>query len=292
MTVSAAQAQSWRSAAPLEVGRAYLGAAAIREDLYVVGGGGILGPRPDVDAYDVVADHWRPMGPLPAPIEQFAMAASEATLFVSGGLNDAGEPTDEVWKMTPGADERWTSLPALPAPRAGHAMVWLNDDLFVIGGIGQGAGRILKLATDATSWRSVAELAGRRSGLAAAVMDGQIYIVGGVSGGGAASSRVDILDPASGGLRRGPDLPEGRAGHVIGVLDGGLHVAGGRTTRPDQTIDSHYRLETAGGGWRALPPLLNGRFASASAVAGDRWYVLGGGSGGGFFTVFTATDAV
>jgi len=286
-----AEAQSWRSTAPLEVGRAYLGAATVRDDIYVVGGGGILGPRPDVDAYDVVADHWRPMGPLPTPLEQFAIASSNATLFISGGLGADGAATAEAWKMTPGADERWTALPALPQPRAGHAMVWADDALFVFGGVGPGAKDVLELAPGAAVWRKVAALAAPRSGLAAHVYNNEIYVIGGLTGPGRASARVDVFNPKTKGLRRGPDLPTPRAGHVAGVIDGRLHVAGGRTTEPEQTVSSHHAL-SADGVWRNAPPLLTARFASASAVAGGRWYVLGGGSGGGFFTVFTATDAV
>lgn len=291
MIVGAEAAPGWRTAEPLEFGRAYLAAASLKDDIYVVGGGGILGPRNDVDAYDVVADHWRPMTPLPEALERFGLAAGPATLFISGGLANEGRAVSEVWKMTPGVNSRWTPLPSLPAARAGHAMVWINDALYIIGGLGENADRILRLGVDDEDWRVVGRLPESRSDIAAVAVGRDIYAIGGLSKMGGASRRVDVFDTRAGEVRRGPSLPDGRAGHVAANLGGVVHVAGGRTTQPERTLASHLKL-APGGAWATEAELLTARYAPAGAVAQGSWYVFGGGAGGGFLTVFTATDAV
>lgn len=283
-----AQPGVWRSGAPLEDGRAFLGAGAIGGELYVVGGKGVLGPQNKVDAYDVVADYWRPMPPLPTAVEQFAIASGGDAVYVAGGRHSDGKASREVWMLDGPSAVTWESLPSMPAARIGHAMAWIEGELFVVGGAGDSS--VIALNTDQRAWRKVADMPHPRLILSAVAIGSDLYVLGGVDAENRLSDRVDILDTKTGRWRSGPALPAPRAGFAAAVLDGEIHVAGGRGD--EATLARHDVLDPETGRWRSAAPLPTPRYAPASVVAAGRWFVIGGGSGIGFLTAFTASDAV
>ena len=284
--------EEWSESAPLETGRAYLGAAVLGEDIYVVGGGGILGPRNDVDAYDTIANHWRPMPPLPAALERFAISAAGNRLILSGGVASDGEPSREAWSLDPSLSSEWRPLPSLPHARFEHAMVWRDGVTYLLGGDGKNARDVLALRDGANKWRRVSKAPNVRRYAMAVAMEGDIYLLGGEGKDGDPLARVDVYNLESEDWRRVADLPEPRSGIATGAVNGRLHVAGGRTGSPAKTLARHDIFDPATGEWIIAPDMPTARFATASAVVGDKWYVIGGGAGGGVFTAFTASDAV
>lgn len=83
---------------------------------------------------------WQPVAPLPQPLAEHGMVASNGYLFVSGGVTAGGGDISSVVYsatiQTDGTLSAWTELNAspLPIPLRSHSMVAANGSLYVIGG--------------------------------------------------------------------------------------------------------------------------------------------------------------
>jgi len=119
-----------------------------------------------------------------------------------------------------------------------------------------------------------------------------IYLVGGITAGGKLLDDVDVFDTVAQTWTSRASLPKPRAGLAAAVIDGRLHVAGGSTPDPAQTFNEHLSLGAGGNAWGTEPELPTARHSMAYALAGNKWYVMGGGSAAGFYTLFSAADAV
>jgi N-acetylneuraminic acid mutarotase len=285
----------WRENSPMTSARAKLNATRVGGDIYVAGGAGISGPKSSFDLYDPLGDLWRPLPPMPEGREQFGMAASDNQVFVSGGLagnGHQGQLSSDLWAY----DIRqggWVQKTPMPRARRGHAMVSYQGKLYVIGGAGADPSRIMVYDVAQDQWSTLsATLAVPRSNFAAVVAGDSIYTIGGVSLSGKQLSLAERFDLKTGKWKKLASLADGRSGLVAGVLNGKVHVAGGATLLPSKTFVDHYSYDAASNSWKNEPRLLTPRHSMAAETAGGRWYLIGGGSGSGFFTVFTEADVV
>ncbi len=290
-----AKAGTWFENQPMDSARAKLSAAEVHGDIFVAGGAGISGPRSSFDLYDPASDMWRPLPPMPVGREQFGMAASNGVVYVSGGLagNDRHAiVSKDLWAYDP-LRTLWIKKALMPFARRGHTMVTVGSKLYVIGGEGQSSGKVQVYNTITNEWSvSVASFASPRANLAAAAVGDTIYVLGGAKSDGTQSSRVDRLNVKDGSWTRVADLPSGRSGLIAAELDGVLHVAGGATPLPSQTFSDHLSYDANSNSWKSEAKLLTPRHSMASVTVDGRWYLIGGGSGSGFFTLFTIADAV
>lgn len=284
----------WLENRPMEVGRSHLSAAELAGDIYVAGGTGILEPLDIFELYDPIADHWIPLPALPGGREQFAMAAANGRVFVSGGFTEeaAGQPSAELW-IYDANEAQWRQGPDMPAARAGHAMVAYEEQLYVIGGQGASVTAVHKFDIPDESWSTTNyKIAMPRAAASGVVLGGRVYLIGGIASGTSVLRNVEVLDLSSGAKSQAASLPAPRYGLAAAVLDGQIHVAGGATLTPRQTHFDHFVYDPDANHWRTAAPLPTPRFAAASATANGQWYVFGGGAGAGFFAPFTAADAV
>jgi N-acetylneuraminic acid mutarotase len=86
-------------------------------------------------------DHWKDGPKLPAPRADAASASIGNTLYVLGGLDADGKPTDTVYSLTVANDGTlgaWKTEDALklPEPLAGASAVSVSDGLVLMGGKG------------------------------------------------------------------------------------------------------------------------------------------------------------
>lgn len=81
-----------------------------------------------------------------------------------------------------------------------------------------------------------------------------------------------------------PALPQPNGESVTGVMNGTLHVCGGRTPNAESNanwndhtdVADHFVLTDLTGPWVAAAPLPTPRNSAAAAVIGDGWHVVGG----------------
>ncbi|HMM15361.1 MAG TPA: hypothetical protein PKA57_12105 [Parvibaculum sp.] len=293
-----AAAEGWRDGTPMTTARAYAGAALLGDDLYVIGGGGISGPRSMTEIYDTVGDIWRAAAALPVGLQQFGIAVSGGKIYVAGGYSARGtrderieEESDNLWIFDP-AVGTWISGAPMPSSRVALGLAAAGGKLYAIGGKGPDAGRVFVYSPETERWAvAAASMPAPRSDLALAVIGDEIYVIGGHEG-KAATPRVDIFDTARQTWRPGPALPSPREGHVAAVLDGRIHVTGGESLSPPRSYADHFVLDAKGGAWGRAAPLPTPRHAAVAAVAHGRLFVIGGSPGAGVYTVFTQSDVV
>src|SRR5438093_528856 len=160
-------------------------------------------------------DKWDPNGPkLPAPRSNAGVIYSGGKIYVVGGLDANGKPTDTVFVLSPdstsGALGKWqTSDEAkldlkLPEPRAGASLVAASDGLFLVGGTNGQTTLYWAVPTstgDLPEWKhvDVSDLpAAGNAGGAPFVLGPNAIIVGGTTADGvqASSIRANIAPEA------------------------------------------------------------------------------------------------
>ena len=287
-----ANAGTWDDGRPMESARVQVQAAAVSGEVYVAGGVSILGPQDDFEVYDPIADHWRSLPALPQGRELFGMAALGTDIYVVGGVvKDTGlRSTSDAWVFDTQRGQ-WRRGVALPEARSGLVIGSVNGTLYAIGGRGKGADRVLRL--DGDSWVATGNaLSPARQGHAVAVNGTKIYVLGGQTIDGKLLSRVDFFDTATGKWSAGPKLPKALTAATATFIGADLHLAGGMIPAKRKTLSDHYVLASGGGQWAKEASLPTARQGLASAAINNQWFVIGGGSGSGAYTVFTASDAV
>jgi hypothetical protein len=78
----------------------------------------------------------------------------------------------------------------------------------------------------------------------------------------------------------------------VGALAGRLHVTGGEALSSGDVYGEHEVYDTTADRWTAGADLPTPRHGLASAVLGERWYVIGGGTRGGALTFISLTGRV
>ncbi len=97
------------------------------------------------------------------------------------------------------------------------------------------------------------------------------------------TSRMDVLDIRTGKWSRGPDAPIARNSAASAVIDGKIHVVGGRQyleqqdgTAANVNVASHEVYDPETELWSAIAPLPIAAGAPAGASADGKIYVFGG----------------
>lgn len=280
----------WESGPRLQDPRSGLAAVEFEGRIYAAGGAGLTQPREEVEVLDLALGEWRDATPLPAGLERFGLAAIGGRIYAAGGYaaREGVRPIADMWSLDP-ATGVWSREPSMPGPKASFQLVAAADRLFALGGE-TGAAETYVFDPETQIWETLeAPEDISRRGAASVVADGLVYLIGGARE-GAATPRVDVYDPESDLWTQLADMPAPRAGHAAAVLDGRIHVFGGRGADLSQTLSDHLVYDIAGNRWEAAEGLPAARTDAAAAVLGDRIYLIGGGAGGGFFAPFTAVD--
>jgi N-acetylneuraminic acid mutarotase len=281
----------WESAARMDAPRAGLAVAVLEGRLYAAGGAGLTDPRDEFEVYDAELDRWFSETPLPRGLERFGMAALDGRIYAAGGYAPGEQgvgPTASMWSWSPEGGV-WQSEAAMPAPKADFELINLGDRLYAIGNT-RDDGEIFVFDPEDKSWETLEVGPGiTRRGAAALAVDDEIYVIGGMAD-GAAFARVDIFTPASGEWRAGPALPEGRSGMAAAYYHDRVHVFGGRGEDQRTTLSQHSSIAAGETEWLAEADLSSPRTAADAAALDAGIFLVGGGSGGGFFAPFTALD--
>lgn len=100
-----AREKRWDRVAPMTKPRMYFGCAVVARDIYVFGGqralaqGATVAPAlADCARYNVDADLWTDLCPMPCPLYRMAVAAAQNEIFVFGGRQPDGVRSDKVYK--------------------------------------------------------------------------------------------------------------------------------------------------------------------------------------------------
>jgi N-acetylneuraminic acid mutarotase len=258
----------------MEVARSEHPASVLGGEVVVLGGFiqrglGRIDVTASVEAYSPEDDTWQALPDLPEPRHHGMAAQAGGRLFVMGGFDPAGAPTDTVWELVDGA---WVDRAPLPNPVASGAAVAHGEAIFVIGGVPGGGFSRYELATD--SWVSLAGPS-QREHLAAAVFEGEVWAIAG-RWQGEIFDTVEIYDPGQGAWRPGPKLTEARSGFGAVAVGGGIVVAGGEVFDPNRALQSTERFAPDAETWTMIEPLPHGLHGNPLVAIGNHVYLPGG----------------
>ena len=266
-----------------------------------------------------LAPNWTAGPALPIRVQEIYPAELDGVLYVAGGLSpDEGEGpigiSDRVFALEPGAD-RWRSRARLPLPVHHPNLVALEREMYAIGGFTAANGgawtmsaavRVYNPSRD--RWTRGPDMPSPYAETVAAGIGDQIHVVTGRRPAGSAnkqwSDHADtnahiVLDAASGNWTTAAPAPTARNSAAGAVLDGKLHVVGGRTVSGGNTA-VHEVYDPAEDRWETAAPLPapqagpRGAGGLAAAALDGRLYALGGewfdSTGGGVYTQVWAYD--
>jgi N-acetylneuraminic acid mutarotase len=270
---------AWQTGPPLPVPRTEVAGAAVRGEIYIVGGYNADGSSSRrVDVYTPAQQSWRRGADLPVAVNHAMAAAYRGRLYVVGGYSGDGRTLRTTYVLAKG---KWRALAPLPASRAAAGIAIAGSRLYVVGGVRRPG--VLARAAYAFDLRRQrwTTLAGPtpREHLAAAAVRGKVYAVAGRLRG--IDSNQTTVEVWSGKWRRVTPLPEARGGTGAAAVGGRLISVGGEA--PSGTIASVYSYDPGARRWARLPDLPTPRHGLAVVGLGTRVFVIGGGPRPGLF---------
>ncbi|WP_429911085.1 Kelch repeat-containing protein [Glycocaulis sp.] len=246
---------------------------------------------------------WSSAPDLPFPVQEIYPALLDGTLYVIGGFATgiSERPldiSDRVLALTPGVDDSWRDLPRLPAPNHHPQCVGLDGTLYAMGGfttendgVWSMISRVYTLRPGVDEeWQRGPDLPGPWAENVAVALNGRIHVITGRRPSGSQNStwahQSDVnahlvLDPETGEWTTLPAAPTARNSAAAAVMNGLIHVVGGRTTTGGNT-PAHEVYDPASNSWTSAAPLPQpsrgprGSGGLAAASVGDTLYVFGG----------------
>ncbi|MGB3625881.1 MAG: kelch repeat-containing protein [Henriciella sp.] len=217
---------------------------------FVARDGKITGPTAEHHAFNASTGYWEREAALPVPRHHPQLVSYKGSLFCIGGFesreNGVWQMQGDMWRYDE-AEEDWAWAPDLPAPTGESVAAVADGLLFVIGGRLPKAGRNL-------DWDDHTDIATNW------VFDGEQW-----------------TDAAP--------MPTARNSAAGGVIDGYIHIVGGRTVGGGNTAE-HEVYDPASDRWERLAPLPKAQGGLAAATVGNRLFAFGGeyfGNGGGVY---------
>src|SRR5262249_35475346 len=130
-------AGSWASLAPLPTPRQEVAAAALRGQVWVIGGFSTTGePLSTVESFDPQSNTWTARAPLPEAVHHAAAVTIDDRLFVLGGYSGGRvrwEPIDSMWEWNDSRNA-WEPRPPMPTPRGALAAAGRHGRVHALGG--------------------------------------------------------------------------------------------------------------------------------------------------------------
>ncbi len=225
--VAEATESSWHERAQMPTRRAYLGLAAVGERIYAISGQTPEGVTAAVEGYDPEGDIWVRGSDKPTPVTYVSAAAIGTEIYVPGGCDAAGTPTEVVEIYDTQADA-WRAANPLPEPRCAYALAAHNGMLYLFGGWDGKRYVSTAYAYDpqVSTWTEVAPMDAGRGFSAAAALDERIYVVGGHDGERELTTCA-CYDPATETWTACAPLTVGRGELGLVNLGGQLYAIGG-----------------------------------------------------------------
>ena len=258
------------------------------------------------DAHDVAplstateepaAKGWRTLAPMPTPRSEVAVAELDGKIYVIGGFESDGSPTDAVEVYDPVTDA-WSEIAPLPEPRHHTAAIGVADIfLYVIGGFGTGfddpRSSVYRYDITTDIWEERAPMTTARGGHAVTadacpgLTAACLYAIGGSDSSQRNVAQVEAYDDASNSWAAAADLPTPRD-HLVAQHSGAvgyLYAIGGRRNVDfGQNLDANEEYDVDTDTWEARAPLPTARSGIACAFLRDSIYVFGGEGSGGTF---------
>ena len=170
-----------RCLAEIPTAHFYHSTALLDGHVYIAGGYNKNGtPTPAVERYDVKANTWTKLAPLPRPLTCLGLAAANGSLYAVGGAEQDSLALAEMQRYEIGTDT-WTSLAPMATSRYGHGVAEVRGRLYVFGG--RSGFNLLRSVecydVPSDAWLQMAPMHRARMDFGVAVLGQYVYIIGG-----------------------------------------------------------------------------------------------------------------
>jgi hypothetical protein len=232
-----------------------------------------------LDQVPTNAGEWGLRAGLLAANSEFALAESNAKIYVMGGYPSSRQTvrTVQIYDI---ASNRWELGPQLPQPNNHGMAAAVNGKIYLIGGqlTADQEGyvdTVYELDPATGVWVEKARMPTARSGGVAVVHGGNIYVAGGRVPRG---SDFAVYDPAADRWEVLPNLPSQR-NHITGAaINGRIHIVGGRLGNGLSPLksDANEVFDPQTRTWTTAAPMLSGRSGINGVMARGCFHVWGG----------------
>ncbi len=209
----------------------HIGVVSCDGKLYGIAGYRIrIFPTNDVYQYDEGKNEWIKRTSIPIARGALGVTCVDDHIYAIGGMDHDGQLSSLAVYDT--KSDAWTQKKEMPTAREHLAVVSLGKRIYVIGGLQHNrynsltTNEVYDTTTD--TWETLAPLPHAINGFGAAVIGESIYVFGGARG-DAITKEVFEYNTQKNVWTRRADIPTGRYGYAIGVLQNEAHIVGGNT---------------------------------------------------------------
>ncbi len=274
----------WFELPGLPTPRSGLAVTSYENQIYAIGGESATGICNTVELYNPLTNTWTVLASKPTPVKDVLAGVIGGLIYVPGGRQVNGEPTD-ITEIYDPITNKWSLGAALPKPLAAYGLTVSEGRIYVFGGWDG-----IKMVNNAyvfdpqiNSWIEITPMPTARSFPGAVVVGRKIYVIGGWDGQNALTTDEIFMPDSSSSESQwtdGPLLPSGRFGMGITNLADIIFVIGGTGPEDDLTMIS---LSQENIEWRKLEtPLQQGWSFLGAVTVGTHLYALGGITDAGF----------
>ena len=236
---------SWFKVPSMSAVRYSHGVATIHDNVFVMGGYSKTGFTAEVEKFDVRTREWSTSFPLEKAMKGMAVAVSNGSLYLAGGIIENGIRLGIFRKYDP-QQQRWESKAPLQIARSGACLVALGNNIYAIGGKASD-NRMLssmeRYSVETDKWEHMVEMRQERAySVAAVTSNGNILIVGGINEVGEVDTvdhvvvirtylrSCEMYNPSAGVWFSVSDVGVPRAFAGVAVLGDKVYVFGGEGT--------------------------------------------------------------
>jgi DNA-binding CsgD family transcriptional regulator/N-acetylneuraminic acid mutarotase len=268
----------WQEHAQMPTRRAYLALAAVTGRIFAIAGQTSESTSAAVEIYHPESDIWERGSNKPTPVTYVSAATIETDVYVPGGCDAGGVPTQSVEVYDAAADD-WRSASPLPEPRCAYGLATLDGTLYLFGGWNgeRYVATVYAYEIETDLWTELAPLDGERGFAAATSLEGRLYVVGGYDGERELTT-CSVYDPLAAVWETCAPLAVGRGGLGLVNLGNELYAIGGGgwTT----WLGFSERYDPNNDAWKTVDTPLVGEWRSPGVVVFDTSiYAIGGWSG-------------
>ena len=281
----------WTVGKSMPTSRTEIAVTILEDKIYVIGGFDNLGNVLDtVEVYDITADMWKTIEPLPQPLHHAAAATFNGSLYVIGGYtNNNWLPSSKLFIYDP-KNNAWAEGSPMPTARGALTAVFINEIFYAIGG--EGEFRVMDINeaynSKTKNWISKSPMPTARHHAASAVVDGNVYIMGGRIEGTLPITNVNVTemyDPKMDEWIKLESMPSKRSGLTATAYNDNIYVFGGEDIT--RTFENNEKYNTKVDEWELEKPLPTSRHGLGSVYYDNKIYVIGGGPKPGLSTTST-----
>jgi DNA-binding CsgD family transcriptional regulator/N-acetylneuraminic acid mutarotase len=185
----------WQALPGLPTARYGLGAVALDNRLYAIGGVAESGPSAAVEIFDLNSQRWTVGTGKPTPVGEIAAAVLRGQILVPGGRLSSGEVSQALEIYNPTTNS-WSHGASMPVGLSAYALAAYEGRLYLFGGWDGAAftDRVYAYDLEADRWEELPAMPTRRGYASAAIAGRKIYLMGGFDGEHALSTN-EVFEP-------------------------------------------------------------------------------------------------